>query len=170
MTDELKQIVGELNVRLQQVQDELAIHRLIVRYGFAVDCGDAEAAMSCFTQDAVYQVASVNSGLNDEKETPLIMKGRQEIGDMVLGDLHQSLLPNCAHTMGPVLIEINGEQAEASGYSRIYLRQGDKNNLFRLGINHWQFEKVDGNWLISKRESEVLGTEAAQSVLTSAIK
>jgi len=39
---DLEKRVNDLARRVQVLEDELAIHRLIVRYGLAVDIGDAE--------------------------------------------------------------------------------------------------------------------------------
>src|SRR5437868_570915 len=95
-----------LERRLQRVEDELAIYKLVVTYGFAVDSGDAEWAASLFAEDAVFDI------------DVMTMHGRNEIYDMVLGERHQSLLPNCAHTVGPVTVVVEGDHATAQGYSR----------------------------------------------------
>src|SRR2546427_5418213 len=54
--DDLRQEVAALARRVQALEDELAIHRQIVRYGFAVDTGDADGAAALFTEDSVYDV------------------------------------------------------------------------------------------------------------------
>lgn len=163
-----EQEISDLMSRLRALEDERAVHNVMVKYGFAVDAGDAEAAMSLFTEDTVYEVGSVGSGLNDGRTGSLIMKGRDAVGDMVLGDGHQSLLPNCAHTIGPFTVEVDGDKAHAIGYSRIYHRQGDETRLFRLGMNEWHLVRQDGKWLIHRRLSQVIGEKAGQEVLARA--
>lgn len=37
--------------------------------------------------------------------------------------------------------------------------------LFRLAVNHYEFVKHDGTWLINRRLSEVLGSDAVQNLM-----
>src|SRR5436190_7463483 len=66
--DDLRQQVAALARRVQALENELAVHRQIVRYGFAVDTGDADGAAALFTEDAVYDV-----------DGPLLMRGRDGV-------------------------------------------------------------------------------------------
>jgi uncharacterized protein (TIGR02246 family) len=145
--------VEELTRRVTALEDELAIQRLIVRYGFAVDTGDAERTTELFTEDTVFDV-----------DGKLIMRGRQGVRDMVLGERHQALLPNCAHTIGPAVVALDGERATVTGYTRIYLRSEGNIRLLRLGFNRWELEKRKGAWQIARRVSRQLGEEEAQQV------
>jgi len=149
----LERQLAALERRVESLEDELAIHRLIVRYGFAVDTGDADATAELFTEDTLFDV-----------DGRLIMRGRDGVSDMVRGERHQSLLPNCAHTIGPAIVEVNGARATATGYTRIYRRTGDTIGLMRLGFNRWELEKRDGGWQIVYRISRRLGEEEAQAV------
>src|SRR6185503_5103826 len=95
------------------LEDELAIHRHLTRYGFAVDTGDAEATGALFAEDS----------LSDIDQGWLVMRGRQAVKDMVLAARHQAMLPNCAHQQGPLVVTVDGDRAVATGYSRVYLRR-----------------------------------------------
>jgi hypothetical protein len=53
---DLEQTVVDLARRVRALEDELAIHRLIVRYGLGVDAGDAVEGAGVFTEDGVYDV------------------------------------------------------------------------------------------------------------------
>ena len=112
--DDLCARVDRLEQRLRSVEDELEITRTVVEYGLAVDSGEAEATGQLFTEDTVFDVDGDN-----------IMRGRTAVEAMVLGRGHQSLLPNCAHTIGPIVVQTNGDSALATGYSRIYRATGD---------------------------------------------
>ena len=103
--------VERLEQRLRTVEDELEITRTVVEYGLAVDSGEAEVTGQLFAEDAVFDVDGDN-----------VMRGRAAVEAMVLGRGHQTLLPNCAHTIGPVVVETDGDSARATGYSRIYRR------------------------------------------------
>lgn len=148
----LEERVEELAQRVQALEDELAIHRVIVRYGLAVDVGDADGAADTYTDAAVYDT---DVG---------VMHGRQEVRDMVLGARHQAMVGNCAHQIGPAVVEIRGDQATATGYSRVYLRQDDGIQIYRVSYNQWELERRAGEWLIAHRKTRLLGHAEGLSV------
>src|SRR3989442_8690907 len=137
MNDLEKKVEG-LAQRVQALEDELAIHRLIVGYGLAVDIGDADGAAAVFTEDGVYDV---DVGL---------MRGRNAVAALVRGERHQSMVGRCAHQIGPAVVEVDGDRALATGYSRVY-RRGDRGTeIHRVSFNRWELERRDGGWLITK--------------------
>ncbi len=147
---DLEKRIEALARRVQALEDELAIHRLIVRYGLAVDVGDADRTAEVFTEDGIYD-ADVS-----------LMRGREQVRAMVRGDRHQAMLPNCAHMIGPAVVEVEGDRAIATGYSRVYLRQGDAIGIYRVSFNRWELERRGGQWWIVRRVTRLLGhTEAA---------
>ena len=165
---ELEARIAELEGRLARAEDHLAIHNLIVRYGLAVDLGDAEGVAAVFTPDAEFDVGGGASQVDGRR---VVYRGREQIKrELVLGPGHQSLLPDCAHTIGPVVIRVEGDRAEATGYSRIYHREqkgqaGDHTALFRLGYNRWELARQpDGGWLIARRTSRVVGDPEAHAL------
>jgi uncharacterized protein (TIGR02246 family) len=153
----LEQAIRDLTQRVQALEDELAIHRLIVRYGLAVDVGDAETAAAVFREDGVYDV---DVG---------VMKGRKAVAQMVQGNKHQSMLPNCAHQIGPAVVEVSGDRAVATGYSRVYLRRGNDIGVYRVSFNRWELDRCDGRWLIARRTTRLLGHEEAKAVFQRAL-
>ena len=150
--------LAALEQRAQALEDELEVHRVIVRYGFAVDSGEADATAALYTEDTVFDV-----------DGGYVMAGRQGVRDMVLGQRHQSLLPNAAHCIGPTVAKVDGDRASVTGYSRIYHREGDDIKLFRIGYNRWELLKEGGEWLIAKRTTRMIGHEEGQDVLRTGI-
>jgi len=149
-----------LEDRITRVEAELAIRNVIARYGLAADCGDIEVALACHTIDAVYVVSNPRAG-RDGEAGDLELKGHQAIADMLGSEMHQSLMPDCAHTVGPLIVELEGESAKVTGYSRVYHKQ----KLMRVAVNHWTMRRVDNAWKIARRESRVVGEQAAQKLL-----
>jgi hypothetical protein len=157
--DDLRARVDRLEQRLRSVEDELEITRTVVEYGLAVDSGEAGVTGQLFTEDTVFDVDGDN-----------IMRGRSAVEAMVLGRGHQSLLPNCAHTIGPIVVQTDGDSAVATGYSRIYRATGDSFELFRIGCNQWELHRSGPGWRISKRTSRVLGSLESQAILRSGLR
>ncbi|MFN8640888.1 MAG: nuclear transport factor 2 family protein [Candidatus Binatia bacterium] len=154
MTDDVTHRLAALERRLQAVEDELAIHKLIVRYGLAVDTGDAARTTAVFTDDGVYD-ADVRR-----------MAGRAEIAAMVRSDRHQHMVGRCAHQIGPAVVRVDGDRAVALGYSRVYLRDGDGIGIYRVSLNRWQLERRAGTWLIARRLTRILGHDEAAAIFT----
>lgn len=141
----LERRLDELARRVQALEDELAIHRLIVRYGLAVDAGDADAAAATFTDDGVYDV---DVG---------VMRGPAAVAAMVRGDRHQAMVGRCAHQIGPAVVEVDGDRAIAVGYSRVYLATEGGVEIYRVSSNRWQLERRAGAWGIVHRTTRLLG-------------
>ncbi len=154
---DLQQQLEALAGRVQRLEDELAIHRLIVRYGFAVDIGDAEHTAELFTEDTVYDIDVA------------VLHGRPDIRKMVQTDPHRSLVGNCAHQIGPAVVEIDGDRAVATGYSRVYLRKGDGIEVFRVSFNRWELERRAGQWQIAHRITRLLGHQEAKKIFAAAL-
>lgn len=145
-------VVAALAKRVEALEDELAIHRLIVRYGFAVDVGDADGAAAVFTEDGVYDVDVGR------------MAGRDAVRAMVRGERHQAMVGHCAHQIGPAVVRLDGDRATATGYSRVYLQTVAGTHVYRVSLNEWSLVKRDGAWLIAHRTTRMLGHADALSV------
>lgn len=150
----MSEIVAGLATRVQALEDELAITRLLVSYGFAVDTDDVDAMLALFAPDATVQV----DGTWD-------MNGHDEVREIVEGPTHQAWLPLCAHNIGPFTVAVTGDHALAKGYSRVYLRRGDGFRVERVSFNQWKLERSATGWLITERRTALLGSDAAHALL-----
>lgn len=141
-----------LEERVRALEDELAIHRVIVRYGLAVDIGDAERTSAVFAEDGIYD-ADVRR-----------MEGRGDVEAMVRSQRHQDMVGRCAHQIGPALVRIDGDRALALGYSRVYLQGDDGIGVYRVSYNRWRLEKRAGHWQIVHRLTRLLGHAEGKAV------
>lgn len=155
--EDLRQQLDDLNRRVQALEDELAIHRVIVRYGLAVDIGDADGAADTFTEDTIYDV---DVGL---------MRGRDGVRQMVRSERHQNMVGHCAHQIGPAVVEIHGDRAAATGYSRVYLHKDGSIQVYRVSLNAWHLERRNGEWQIARRTTRLLGHAEARRVFETAL-
>lgn len=159
----------EFEHRLAAVEAELAIRNVIARYGLAADCGNVEIAVDCHTEDAVYIVSDPDAGRDKAAGRDLELAGHEAIAATLQSERHQSLLPNCAHTVGPLVVEVMQDTAKVIGYSRVYNTVNDQAHLMRVAFNCWDMRKEDHVWKIARRESRVMGEKAAQDLLQIAL-
>jgi uncharacterized protein (TIGR02246 family) len=155
---DLSAAVTALAARVQRLEDELAIHRVITRYGLAADVGNGPAAASTFTPDGLYDVDIGR------------LEGRAAIAAMLQSERHQGMVGHCAHQIGPAVVhELSGSRAIATGYSRVYLETHAGTHVYRVSSNRWELVKQDGAWLISRRTTRRLGHAETTAVLTGGV-
>src|SRR5262245_18702398 len=146
--EELSSRLDALARRVQTLEDELALQRTVTRYGYAVDSGDPEPTAALFTEDTHCEI-----------DGDRVLRGRDGIRDLVRSDRHQAMVPNCAHSVGPVVVEeVGGDRAVATGYSRVFLRNGDAFTIYRVSLNRWELQRRDGRWQIARRTTRLLGS------------
>jgi ketosteroid isomerase-like protein len=159
MTD-TEQRFEELERRLRRLEDERAIHRTLVRYGFAVDVGDSEATADLYTDDCLIEL---------DFDGGRTFRGRPGAKGLVDDETHQLLLPNCAHLIGPLSVVVDGDRAVATGYAMVVKRNGDSFDIWRQGCGRWELVRVGDDWRISHRTSIAVGSADAQALLSAAL-
>jgi hypothetical protein len=134
----------ELAARLQRVEDELAIRRVILSYGPAADSGETARAGALWADDGEYDW---------DTEQPAL-QGPAAVQRMLEGGGHQSLIgEGVAHFAGPPLIELDGDRATALSYSFVLRRDAGEQRIYvwRLGAARWEFVRTDDGWRIHRR-------------------
>jgi len=156
---ELTQLVHDLSARLQRVEDELAITRLLTSYGFAVDSGDADGCADLYADDAVVTL-----------DAAVTLTGRDEIRSIVTSDVHQAVLPHCAHVMGPFTVETSGDHATASGYLTVYTVKNGVRRIWRQGLSRFELSRHPAGWRIDRRESWSMGRAEGRTLAKQALQ
>ena len=96
--------------RLSALEDREAIRSLIASYGPLADNGDATGVAALWTEDGSYAVGGMAEA-----------KGRSAIAALIHGDTHRALMAaGCAHLLGPVAIDLDGDRAVARGHSVVF--------------------------------------------------
>jgi hypothetical protein len=149
-----EELLERLAARLQLLEDERDVARLVARYGPLVDTGDPAVA-DLWLEDGVYDV--------DE----LLMEGAGAVAAMVRSPQHQAFVAGgCAHFQGPVDVAVRGDHADAVGYSLMLVHADTGFRLRRVTANHWQLARTDHGWRVVRRTSRRLdGSEEAREVL-----
>ncbi|MGH3349796.1 MAG: nuclear transport factor 2 family protein [Nocardioides sp.] len=141
--------LAALEARLQRLEDEAAIARLIASYGPLVDAGSAEAVAALWEPDGVYDV--------DE----LVMHGRDEIVAMVQSPNHRGWIADgCAHFVGPPVVTVTGDEALAVCHSLMIVNQDGQFVVRRATANHWQLRRTGDSWQVTVRTNRVLDGRA----------
>jgi ketosteroid isomerase-like protein len=160
--DEQDPIVTDLVARVRRLEDEREIHRVLVRYGFAVDLGDADAAAALYTADTDIDLGPTST-----------FHGTDGARQLVLDQRHQEIVGRCAHTLGPFVVDVDvdGDRATATGYVRVYVSDHDTRNprLWRLGYTRFDLVRHDSTWRIARRLSRSPGTEDGAELLRSGL-
>jgi len=95
-------------------------------------------------------------------------KGRTAIAALIEGHVHQQLMADgCAHALGPVTIDLDGDTATARGYSIVFRADGDGGfGVARASANRWTLTRTGDGWRVTRRENALLdGAEAARLLL-----
>jgi len=144
-----------LEARVRQLEDQVALYQLISSYGPAVDSGSAEVVAAIWTEDGTYDTI------------PAPLEGRAALEGMVRSEGHQGLIANgCAHVMALPYVTLDGDRAVSTGYSRVYLNDGDGFRVWRASSNRWEFERRPEGWRAVSRVNRALdGTEEARQLL-----
>jgi uncharacterized protein (TIGR02246 family) len=145
-----------LEQRLRRAEDELAIARLMASYGPLVDAGDADAVAGLWAEHGQYDVDGWH------------MRSRADVAEMVRSPAHQGLISGgCAHFLGPVHVDVDGDDAVAVCESIVVRRNDDGGyRVWRAGANHVTLRRAAGGWQIVKRISRALdGSAAARELL-----
>ena len=152
--DALEARVDELARRVAALEDERAVVDLLTRYGFAVDSNDPSATAALYADDCVVEIDG------DDR-----IRSAEDMAAMVRGAGHQSLLPNCAHQMGPFSVRIDGDRATATGYGRVYLHTEEGFRIWRVSAGRWELQRRDGRWEVTRRWTRAMRSAEAQQLL-----
>lgn len=154
--------LDQLERRLQRVEDERTIERMIARYGPLVDAGSdntADAAAALWAEDGTYDVEGWS------------MRGRTEIAAMVRSPEHQGLIGRgCCHFLGPAVVTIDGDEAVAVCESALLVHRDGRFAVARAGANHFRLRRIDRRWQITERTTRVLdGKPEARQLLSDGV-
>src|SRR6202012_2640860 len=131
--------LAALEQRLRLVGGGLAIGRLMASYGPLVDAGDAEAVSGLWTDDGEYDVEGWH------------MRSRADVAEMVRSPSHQRLIGRgAAHFLGPVWVDLDGDDAIALCESIVIRRNDDGGGyrVWRVGANHVTLRRTAAGWRI----------------------
>ncbi len=130
------------NRRLQRLEDAEAIRNLIASYGPLADSGDAGGVAALWEDDGTYDVGGFG-----------VAEGRDAIAALIAGDTHRALMAaGCAHILSPHHIILDGDRAQATGYSMVVRKTEAGFEPWRVSTNIWHLARqADGRWRVANR-------------------
>lgn len=154
--------LAALEARLQRLEDERDIQRLIASYGPYVDAADADGAAALWAEDGSYDVEGWR------------MTSRDDVRAMVSSDGHRALVAaGCCHFLGPSIVTVDDDEAVAVCESVVLRTTGEKPvgyAVWRAAANHFHLRRVGGVWQIAARTTRLLdGTPEAHRLLTAGV-
>lgn len=156
----LEALLAEQGDRIQGLEDEREISRLLSIYGFLVDIPGDKRWVDLFTEDGSVDMIFGNGAYEGVGET----KGHQALLEFIadeqgVGRKRPGNFPNIMHMQGNNQnIHIDGDEATANSYSWVIRRQPDKTlHISTGGVNLWRFRREDGRWFIVNRTRREVG-------------
>jgi uncharacterized protein (TIGR02246 family) len=125
---------------VSDVQDRAAIHDLFTRYCCALDNGEIETVVACFTQDAALK-------------SPVIdIKGHAEIRAFAGRFAAQRAAgTQFRHFVTNIDATIDGDRASATAYLLVVISQDDAHRTLPPGRYECDVVKQNGQWRFSRR-------------------
>lgn len=145
--------IAELERRVAQLEDHLAVLQLLGAYGPLVDAGRAEEVAALWEPDGTYDY---------DADAPAL-EGHEQIVAMVRSQAHQGLLrEGCGHVIGPPLVHVDGDAAVATCYSLLvrHESEGGGYRVARLSANRWELHRDERGWRVTRRTNRLLDGRA----------
>jgi uncharacterized protein (TIGR02246 family) len=123
------------------VEDRLAINDLFVRYTTALDAGDVETIVACFTEDGALESPAVG-----------VYAGRQGIRDFAVRFARfREAGSQLRHFISNLAVQVDGDEARATCYLLNVITRDGKTELLAPGRYDCRLAKVGGEWLFRHR-------------------
>ncbi|TAK68481.1 MAG: nuclear transport factor 2 family protein [Actinomycetota bacterium] len=159
--------VEGLLARVQLLEDEREVRRVIRRYGPSVDSGSSAAAAALWLDDGVYDMGKAPGG--DELR---LAPGRAALTALFDGDFHQTLIAHgAAHVTSDCEVQIDGDTAVAYGYTFLFKATEDAAEfaVIRVMATRFDFVRSSQGWRIQRRSNRNLsGDEDARALFRTA--
>lgn len=123
---------------METIADRISILELLDRHQIYIDLRDADGYAGLYADDGSY-------------ESPFgASKGTHQIKEMFLGLLASGFTAGKRHMTGPVMIDIDRDQANVVSYWWVAETEAAP-AVFATGAYHDRLRKIDGRWRIAHR-------------------
>jgi hypothetical protein len=154
----LEDRVTALERRVRELEDAMAVTRLVYSWGPAVDTGSSREAADLWDEDGVLE-----SDLSR-------LEGPAAVYAMVESEGQQALIDQgCAHVQSAPIVTVDGDRASAITYSQVFLHTEDGYGVWRVSANQWECRRTPFGWRLTRRTNRVIdGASASRDILVHA--
>jgi hypothetical protein len=151
--------IEDLERRVAELEDRLAILQLVASYGPAVDSLDRDAVAALWATDGCYDFGG----------EPL--EGREAVASLIDLETHRSYVAGgSSHILSLPRISIDGDRAVAVNYSQVFITDpstpGAGWHAVRSSANRWELVKTAEGWQVTARTNRLLdGSQPARDLL-----
>lgn len=151
--------IEDLECRIAELEDRLAILQLVASYGPAVDSLDRDGVAALWAEDGRYDFGG----------DPL--EGREAVASLIDLDTHRGYVgKGSSHILSLSRIEIDGDRAEAVNYSQLFVRDPASPqagwHADRCSANCWELVRTAEGWQVTARTNRLLdGSQPARDLL-----
>jgi hypothetical protein len=123
------------------IEDRLAINDLFVRYTTALDAGDVETIVGCFTEDGLLESPTVgtHAGSAAIRDFARRFARFRESGAQL------------RHLISNLVVTVDGDRAKAGCYLLNVITRDGQSRLLAPGRYECDLSKIDGQWLFQRR-------------------
>jgi hypothetical protein len=156
----IEERLAALEVRCRAAEDHLEILNLLNSYGPLVDSGSDQDAPKLWIEGGGYDFTLPEGGTSR-------LAAPEPLGRMYRSEPHMGLVnTGSAHLTATPKITIDGDDAQAVGYSFVVLREGNHWFLLRAAVNHWTLKRTPDGWRIKERINRTLdGSKESHNVM-----
>jgi uncharacterized protein (TIGR02246 family) len=123
------------------IEDRLAINDLFVRYTCALDAGDAETVIDCFTEDGTLVSPAVGEHTGRAAITAFAHRFAR----------FQASGSQLRHVISNLMTTVSGERAQATCYLTVFLTKDGASRLLAPGRYECELRKTGGQWRFQRR-------------------
>jgi len=123
------------------IEDRLDINDLFVRYTCAIDAGDVDTLVDCFTEDGSLQSPAVGgyAGHAAIREFAQRFAAFRKNGSQL------------RHVISNLMMQVDGDRGHATCYLTAFLTRDGKSRLLAPGRYDCELRKTNGTWRFYKR-------------------
>jgi SnoaL-like domain len=163
----------DLAARVRRLEDERDIRALLAHYAFNADLGRSRAWVELFTEDGAVDLGETVDAMSGAAAPhgyparPRFVGHEELLLDFITALPHRRVERRSQHHTagGPLVVEVDGDEATASGYSLLITRDTDAFRIEVAAFNHWMLRRVDGTWRIAERRIRPIGSAEAADIL-----
>lgn len=141
---------GDLEARLALLEAERAVVRNLHRYAHAIDYGDEDAWVDCFTEDGVFDIRARLS-----HQPNRVIRGREELKAFIARHTRAPELWH-KHLLVEPLVEVDGDTATCVSYLAVLMEHENQPLLRVFGRYRDRLVRCpDGRWRFAERVADV---------------